>query len=133
MTQIKCTATNVGPTIFSADVNGFKLLADAPASAGGTGAAMTPPQAQVAVLANCMGLVIALACGNKDVDYEGMSVEATAMLNSETHCLGDFKVKVHIPGAISDRCRRTVDAAAEMCAIENTICTAGSVDISLVE
>ena len=133
MTQIKCTATNVGPTVFSADVNGFKLLADAPASAGGTGAAMTPPQAQVAVLANCMGLVIAIACGNKGVDYEGMSVEATAMLNSETHCLGEFKVEIHMPGVITDRCRRTVEAAANMCSIGNTICADSSVEVSLVE
>jgi len=119
--------------VFSADVNGFKLLSDAPPSAGGTGAAMTPPEAQVAILANCMGLMIALACKNKDVDYQGMSVEATAVLNSKTHCLGDFKVKVHMPGVVSERCRRTVEAAAEMCAIENTICTPGSVDVSLVE
>jgi len=108
-------------------------LSDAPPSAGGTGAAMTPPEAQVAILANCMGLMIALACKNKDVGYQGMSVEATAVLNSKTHCLGDFKVKVHMPGVVSERCRRTVEAAAEMCAIENTICAAGSVDVSLVE
>ncbi len=94
---------------------------------------MTPPEAQVATLANCMGLVIAMACANKDVSYEGMSVDATAVLNSETHCLGEFKVQIHMPGVISDRCRRTVEAAAKMCSIGNTICADSSVEVSLVE
>ena len=108
MTQIKCTATKVGPTLFCADVEGLKMFADAPSSYGGNGSTMTPPQAQVATLANCVGIVIGVVCRNKGIPYEGMSVEAVATLDAENHCLKDFNVEIHMPGEITDQMRRAV-------------------------
>ena len=133
MTQIKCTATNVGPALFCADVDGLKMFADAPPSYGGNGTTMTPPQAQVATLANCVGIVIAVACKNKGIDYEGMSVEATATMDTEHHCLSEFNVEIRMPGEVTERMRRAVDAAHEMCAIGNTMCSANTVNVRLAE
>jgi len=133
VTQIKCTATNVGPTLFCADVDGLKMFADAPSSYGGNGTTMTPPQAQVATLANCVGIVIAVACKNKGIPYEGMSVEAIATLDAENHCLNDFNVEIRMPGEVTDQMRRAVNAAHEMCSIGNTMCAANSVNVALIE
>ncbi len=133
MPMIQCTSINVGPTLFCADVEGLKLFADAPGAYGGNEAAMTPPQALVATLANCVGLVVAITCKNKGIAYEGMSVAATATMDPASHCLGDFKVEVSIPGEVTDEVRRTVEAAQEMCVIGNTMCAVNTVDVSLVE
>ena len=133
MTQISCTSTNVGPTLFCADVEGLKMFADAPSSYGGNGDTMTPPQAQVATLANCVGIVIAIACKSKGIPYEGMSVEATATLDAENHSLKDFTLNVRMPGDVDDKLRRAVAAAHEMCSIGNTVSAANSVTVTLVE
>ena len=119
--------------MFCADVEGLKLFADAPGAYGGNDAAMTPPQALVATLANCAGLVVAITCKNKGIAYEGMSVAVTATMDPASHCLGDFKVKVCMPGELTDELRRTVEAAQEMCVIGNTMCAANTVDVSLAE
>ena len=94
---------------------------------------MNPLQAQLATLANCVGITIAVACKNKGVNYEGMTVRATAVLDSEKHCLEHFKVDIHMPGEVTERCRRTVEAAEQMCAIGNLVCRSGSIAVSLDE
>ena len=109
------------------------MFADAPAAYGGNEAAMTPPQALVATLANCAGLIVAITCKRKGIDYEGMSVAATATMDPESHCLGDFKVEIDMPGEVTDEVRRTVEAAQEMCVIGNTMCAVNTLDVSLAE
>ncbi len=74
-----------------------------------------------------------MACKNKGIAHEGMSVAATAAIDPANHRLGDFKVNVCMPGEITDEVRRTVEGVQEMCVVGNTVCTVNTVDVSLAE
>ena len=133
MPEIHSKSVNVGPTLFCAEVGGHKLFAEAPSNFGGTGMAPTPPQALVATRANCVGMVVSIACRAKGLDYAGMIVEVTADLDPTNHKVENFQATVHMPGEITEALRRTVEASHEMCSIGNTLCCANVVEVTLAE
>ena len=122
---------NVGPTFFAGDTRGHKLYADVPPALGGNDMAMIPPMGILVVLGNCMGMEVALACKNKGIPYEGMTVEVEAEWDEQEHFLSDFKMKVTMPAGLDERARRTVEAGAKMCTIRNTLMRGATVDLEI--
>ena len=131
MSQWVSTAVNVGPTVFSAEVRGHRLFGDVPEAAGGHDTAMIPPEGILAVLANCMGMEIALACKNKGLPYEGLTVEVEADWDEEAHFLSNFELKITMPEELDERTRRTVEAGAKMCTTRNTFMRGAEVDLEI--
>jgi uncharacterized OsmC-like protein len=131
---VKWTAAsvNIGPTVFAGDARGHKLFGDVPPALGGHDAAMIPPEGVLVVLANCMGMEIALACKNKGIPYEGMRLEVEADWDEEVHFLENFRLKILMPETLDERGRRTVEAAAKMCTTRNTLMRGTTVEVETV-
>lgn len=121
MSKWVSTAVNVGPTLFAAEVRGHRLFGDVPEALGGHDTAMIPPEGLLAVLANCMGMEIALACRAHDLPYAGMKLTAEAEWDEKEHFLHDFRLTVQMPEKLDDHARRVVEAGAKMCTIRNTL------------
>ena len=124
------TSVNVGPTLFAGEARGHRLFADVPPALGGHDAAMIPPEGVLVVLANCMGMEIALACKNKGIPYEGMRLEVEAEWDEKEHFLSNFKMKIIMPEELDERGRRTVEAGAKMCTVRNTLMRGAEVEMS---
>ena len=122
---------NVGPTFFAGETMGHKLFADVPLALGGNDMAMIPPMGILVILGNCMGMEVALACKNKGIPYEGMTVEVEAEWDEEAHFLTNFKMKVTMPPGMDERARRTVEAGAKMCTTRNTLMRGATVDLEI--
>jgi uncharacterized OsmC-like protein len=97
------------------------MFCDIPQPMGGTDTAMTPVEALLGSLGNCLGTVIALVCKNKGLPYEGLAVEVSADLDEQAHRLDDFRVTVHMPGPVDEATKRAVLAAEPLCNVHNTL------------
>ena len=124
-------SVNVGPTFFVGETLGHKLSADVPLGLGGHDMAMIPPMGILVVLGNCMGMEIALACKNKGLAYEGMTVDVEAEWDEQEHFLSHFKMKVTMPEGMDERTRRTVEAGVKLCTIRNTLMRGAEVDLEI--
>ena len=119
--KVEVTSANRGGTVFCAETRGHQMICDVPPPWGGTDTGMTGGEALLAALGNCLGTVIALACQNKGLPYEGLTVEVEADLDKDNFILRDLRATVHMPGPMSDMTRRTVEAAQHMCVVHNTL------------
>jgi len=124
-------SVNIGPTVFAGEIRGHKIFGDVPEALGGHDMAMIPPEGLLVVLGNCMGMEIALACKNKGVPYEGMTVEVEGEWDPEEHFLSNLRLWVKMPEDLDERGRRTVEAAVKMCTIRNTLMRGAQVEVNL--
>ena len=123
-------SVNIGPTVMVGETRGHRLFGDVPPALGGHDAAMIPPEGLLVVLGNCMGMEICLACKNKGIPYEDLRLEVEAEWDEKEHFLSDFRMKIILPETLDERGRRTVEAAAKMCTIRNTLMRGAEVDLS---
>lgn len=128
MMTVTAKAVNTGGVKFCAESRGHSMFCDIPHPMGGTDTAMTPVEALLGALGNCLGTVIALACGNKGIPFEGLSVEVSADLNEEEHRLDNFKVTVTMPGPVDEAVKRAIFAAEPLCNVHNTLTSGAKVE-----
>jgi putative redox protein len=131
MSQWMSHSVNVGPTFFAGETSGHKIYGDVPPELGGNDMAMIPPMGMLVALGNCMGMEIALACKNKGIPYAGLTVDVEAEWDEQEHFLHDFKMSVHMPETRDEHARRTVEAAAKMCTVRNTLLRGAQVDLEI--
>lgn len=124
-------SVNVGPTFFAGEAMGHKIFGDVPPAAGGHDMAMIPPMGLLVILGNCMGMEIALACRNKGLPYEGMTLDVEAEWDEQEHFLHDFQITIHMPTSLDERTRRTVEAGVNLCTIRNTLLRGAQVAVNI--
>jgi uncharacterized OsmC-like protein len=133
MKQRRSVSVNVGPTIFAGDIRGHKIYGDVGTEYGGHDVAMMPSEGLLVVFGNCLGMEIALACRNKGIPYEGMTVEVEADYEEERHWMDNFRVTVYMPTALDERTRRTVQAGAGLCTVHNTLLRHPQIAVTIAE
>ena len=114
-------SVNHGGVTFCAEARGHTMFCDIPRPMGGTDTALTPVEALLGALGNCLGTVISLVCRNKGIEYEGLSVEVTADMDEEAHRLDNFVVTVTMPGPVDEATKRAILAAEPLCNVHNTL------------
>ena len=133
MVKIEVTAKNVGPTVFSADIRGYEVKADAPEAMGGTGTAPIPPEIFLAALAECFGMVAALHCKQRGLPYEGMTVTASAEKAEEDgeEYWANIKLHVHFPEKLDEeRLEAILRHAKKACSVSGTVERAIDVEVT---
>jgi putative redox protein len=128
MDNLTVTCTNVGKTRFCGEARGHMSYCDVPEMRGGEDTAMLPPESLLASLGNCLGMVIALTCINKEIPYEGMSVVVTADFVDDGNRMENFRCEVKMPEALDDRQRKIVESAAHLCKVGNTLAAGAKVE-----
>ena len=108
-----------------------KLLDDVPLEHDCHDPAMQPPQGLLAALGQCMGMVIAAACHDQGIPYEGMTVEVTADLVDDNRRLDDFCITIHTPQPLDANSRRAVEAAEMLSQVRNTLRHGARVHVTL--
>jgi len=95
---------------------------------GGTDTAMLPPESLLASLGNCLGMVLALTCLNKEIPYEGMEVKVTADFVEDGKRVDNFRAEVTMPQPLDDRQRKIVESALELCKVGKTLAHGAKVE-----
>jgi uncharacterized OsmC-like protein len=95
---------------------------------GGEDTAMLPPESLLASLGNCLGMVIALTCRNKEIPYDGMTVKVTADMVEGGKRLDNFRAEVTMPEALDARQRKIVESALDLCKVGKTIAHGAQVE-----
>lgn len=131
MTTVATKSVNHGGATFCAETRGHTMFCDVPQPMGGTDTAMTPIEALLGALGNCLGTVIALACHNKGITYEGLSIEVSAELDQETHRLDNFIVTVNMPSPVDEATKRAILAAEPMCVVLNALVGGAKVETTI--
>lgn len=121
MDSLSMTCKNVGKTRFCASVRGHESYCDVTPDRGGDDTAMLPPEALVAALGNCLGMVIALTCRNKEIPYEGMEVNVSCTFEDDGARCDNFRCEVKMPEPLDARQRKIVEGACHMCKVGNTL------------
>ena len=121
MDSFRVVSKNTHGMVFCAEARGHQFMCDVPSLMGGTDTAMVPPEGLLAALGNCLGMVVALTCKNKEIPYEGMTVTVTADAVEDGKRLDNFRVEVKMPQPLDDRQRRLVEGAKELCKVGHTL------------
>jgi uncharacterized OsmC-like protein len=132
--KISLTAKCVGPTILAAEVRGHQIVADLPEAMGGTNIAPMPPELLLASVAECYGMVVIVHCRDRGINYEGMTVSASAEKavdeNGEEYW-HQFKVHLHMPEELP---KKRMDAllrhAKQTCSVRGTVLRAVDVVVT---
>jgi len=124
-------ATNIGPTAFSGEIRGHRITGDVPEELGGHNAGALPPEWLPTALAGCMGTVIALACRERGVPYDGMTVEVECDDITDEHRLANFKMKITMPETLTEHDRQVVVAAESLCRVRNTLMHGAEVTVEV--
>lgn len=128
MGPLAVTCRNVGATRFCGEARGHQAFCDVVTDMGGEDSAMLPPESLLASLGNCLGMVIALTCRNKEIPYEGMEVKVTAELVEGGKRVDNFRCEVTMPEALDDRQRKIVESALELCKVGKTLAHGANVE-----
>lgn len=121
MESLSALCTNVGKTRFCATSRGHEMYCDVTPDRGGEDTAMLPPESLLAALGNCLGMVIALTCLNKEIPYEGMQVAVTCDFADEGARCDNLRCEVTMPQPLDDRQRKIVEGACHLCKVGNTL------------
>jgi len=124
---------NIGPTVFCGETRGHRLIGDVPEDLGGHNAGAMPPEWMVPALACCMGTVIALACRERGVPYEGMTLDVECDDIEDEHRLDNFKLTINMPEELDEHMREVVVAAERNCRVANTLMNGAQVEISVAD
>lgn len=128
MDSMTIVCKNVGKTRFCGSTRGHEMYCDVTPDRGGEDAAMLPPESLAAALGNCVGVVIAMTCLNKDIPYEGMEVKVTADFVDDASRADNFRCEVKMPQELDARQRKIIEGAMHLCKVGNTLAHGAKVE-----
>lgn len=115
---------------FTIKVRGHELVTDLPREKGGQDLGPTPPELLVASLASCSGIFAKLFADREGIPADGIEVTVEADSLSAPARLGNFRVKVRIPGLPEEK-RAKARAFVEGCLVGQTLRVANTIELDL--
>jgi uncharacterized OsmC-like protein len=120
----------------------YRLIADEPASAGGTDAGPTPYDFLSAALGACTNMTMHYLAKRDKIPLEGADIEITndrmyakdcADCASSSGYIHRFTVRIRLRGALTPEQRENLFAAAKRCPVAKTLTNEIKIDEILVE
>jgi uncharacterized OsmC-like protein len=124
------------------DTGTHRLIADEPASAGGTDAGPTPYDFLSAALGACTNMTMHYLANRDKIPLEGADIEITndrmyakdcADCASSSGYIHRFTVRIRLRGALTPEQRENLFAAAKRCPVAKTLTNEIKIDEILVE
>jgi len=115
---------------FTIRIRGHELLTDLPQEKGGQDLGPTPPELLLASLASCSGIFAKMFADREGIAADGIEVTVEAETLSAPTRLGNFRVRVTIPGLPEGK-RAKAKAFVESCLVGQTLKVANSIDLEL--
>lgn len=112
---------HLGSVQFRIQARQHEITSDQPPENGGFDEGMTPPELFLASLGACAGFYAAQYLKKRKLATEGTRVRVTAEKLLGPARLGNFRIEVELPLAISEEHRKGVEDAVHHCLIHNTL------------
>ncbi|NMI01325.1 OsmC family protein [Pseudonocardia acidicola] len=109
------------------DAGGFEVVADEPASVGGTGTGPQPTELLLASIASCFTLALAYSAKKRDVELSGLRVEVTGRYDGPR--FDAFRIVVHTTSPRGEDLATLIKAAERVCYVTRTLSQAPEIEI----
>ncbi len=116
---------------FEIEARSHSVICDQPLDNGGEDGGMTPPELMLASLGACAEFYAVQYLRTRKLDDRGVEVQVTAEKLMQPARLGDFRIHVTCPAALSPEQIQGLQRSVHHCLIHNTLLSVPSVKIEL--
>lgn len=116
---------------FSIRARTHSILCDQPQENGGTDAGMTPPEFLLASLGACAAFYAAEYLRTRNLAHGGVQVSVNAEKLKGPARLGNFRIRVNSPVALTPDQREGMMRSVEHCLVKNTLLNPPQIDVSI--
>lgn len=125
--------SHLGQVKFEIKSRSHTILCDQPADNGGEDAAMTPPELMLASLGSCAAFYAVQYLKTRELATSGVEVSVTAEKLKTPARLGNFRIHVSCPVALSPEHREGLMRSVHHCLIHNTLLSPPAIEIAIEE
>lgn len=116
---------------FSVHARSHSVICDQPIENGGDDAGMTPPEFMLGSLGACAQFYAVQYLRTRKLDDHGVEVTVTAEKLMQPARLGNFRIHVSCPAALTQDQTEGLRRSVHHCLIHNTLLSAPGVEIEL--
>lgn len=102
----------------SAEFDGFTVLTDQPAAAGGDGSAPAPFDLFLASLGTCAGIFVLSFCRKRDLPTEGLEIVQTSDWDEARHKVTRVTLEITLPKDFPEKYRDSLVNTASLCTVK---------------
>jgi putative redox protein len=128
---MKVTVQHIDHVKFAIQSRSHTIFCDQPAENGGDDTAMTPPELMLASLGSCAAFYAAQYLKTRNLEVNGVEVSVTADKLTQPARLGNFKVNVTYPAALTEAHTEGLMRSVHHCLIHNTLLSPPEILIEL--
>lgn len=114
---------------FSIEARSHSFLCDQPLENGGEDSGMTPPELLLASLGSCAEFYAVQYLRTREIDDCGVEVTVTAEKLLQPARLGNFRIQVTCPTALTEGQAEGLRRSVHHCLIHNTLLSTPTVEI----
>jgi putative redox protein len=104
-----------------AHFNGFTVMTDQPAYAGGQGSAPAPFSLFLASLGTCAGIYVLGFCRQRGLPTEGIRLIQRMESDPTTRMISKIELEIQLPPSFPEKYKDAVIRSAEQCAVKKHI------------
>jgi len=103
--------------------SGARIATDAPVDNAGRGESFSPTDLVATALGTCIATIMGIWAQRHDVDLTGMRVQVEKHMRADPRRIGRLPVEVHVPVVLDDRQQTSLENAARLCPVRNSLHT----------
>ena len=123
--------THLDQVKFAIHSRSHTILCDQPAENGGTDGGMTPPEFLLASLGSCAAFYAVQYLRTRNLDDRGVEVSVTAEKLKQPARIGNFRIRVSCPVALTEEQEQGVMRSVHHCLVHNTLLNPPEIKIEL--
>jgi uncharacterized OsmC-like protein len=123
--------THLDQVKFNIQARSHSIVCDQPADNGGEDAGMTPPEFMLASLGSCAAYYAVQYLKTRNLAQTGVEVTVTAEKLKQPARLGNFRIQVISPVALTEKQNEALMRSVHQCLIHNTLLSPPQIAIEL--
>ena len=123
--------THLDQVKFAIHSRSHSIVCDQPAENGGTDSGMTPPEFLLASLGSCAAFYAVQYLRTRNLDDRGVEVSVTAEKLKQPARIGNFRIHVSCPVALTEEQEQGVMRSVHHCLVHNTLLNPPEIKIEL--
>jgi uncharacterized OsmC-like protein len=123
--------THLDQVKFAIHSRSHSILCDQPEENGGTDSGMTPPEFLLASLGSCAAFYAVQYLRTRNLDDRGVEVSVTAEKLKQPARIGNFRILVSCPVALTEEQEQGVMRSVHHCLVHNTLLNPPEIKIEL--
>ena len=123
--------SHLGQVKFEIQSRSHSIVCDQPSENGGEDTGMTPPELMLASLGSCAAFYAVQYLKTRNLAESGVEVSVTAEKLKAPARLGNFKIQVECPVALTAEQHEGLMRSVHHCLIHKTLLTPPSVEIAI--